>query len=292
MSTRADDTRRQLATFLALTFALSAVFWWLIVAAGSLGAHGGLFVFALMWCPGVSALVTRLIFQHNVRGEGWRWGRDTTRWAAIAYVLPLAYATAAYGLVWLARLGGVDLGRFRIGILTFVVVGSLQSLLSATGEELGWRGFLVPTLARTMSFGRTALVSGAIWAAWHFPLIIFADYNGGTPTWYSVLCFAAMVVSLGVPFAWLRLRSGSVWPTAILHASHNLFVQGFFDRVTVDTGPTRWLTGEFGAALALAIGATAWIFWRARAAVPSAGESLHERAVATSHTETLSPAAN
>ena len=83
MNTRADGTRRQLATFLGLTFALSAVFWWLIVAVGSLGAHGGLFVFALMWCPGVSALVTRLIFQHTVRGEGWRWGRDTTRWAAI-----------------------------------------------------------------------------------------------------------------------------------------------------------------------------------------------------------------
>jgi membrane protease YdiL (CAAX protease family) len=95
------------------------------------------------------------------------------------------------------------------------------------------------------------------------PLIILADYNGGTPTWYSVTCFAVMVVALGVPFAWLRLRSASVWPAAILHASHNLFVQAFFDRVTVDTGPTKWLTGEFGAAPALAIVVTAWIFWRA-----------------------------
>jgi hypothetical protein len=49
-----------------------------------------------------------------------------------------------------------------------------------------------------------------------------------------------------------------------MHASHNLYVQGFFDRVTVDTGPTRWLTTEFGAGLAVAIGATAWIFWRRR----------------------------
>jgi hypothetical protein len=38
-----------------------------------------------------------------------------------------------------------------------------------------------------------------------------------------------------------------VWPAAILHASHNLFVQALFDRVTVDTGPTKWLTGECGA---------------------------------------------
>jgi membrane protease YdiL (CAAX protease family) len=267
MNTRAHDTRPELVTFLGLTFGLSAIFWWLIIAAGSLGARGGNYVLALMWCPGVSALITRLIFQRNVRGEGWRLGAP--RWAILAYLLPVVYATAAYGLVWLTGLGGVDLGRFKTRVVTFVVVGSLQSLLSATGEELGWRGFLVPTLARTMSFRRTALISGAIWAAWHVPLIVFADYNGGTPTWYSVLCFAVMVISMGVPFAWLRLRSGSVWPAAILHASHNLFVQAFFDRVTVDTGPTRWLTSEFGAALALALGVTAWVFWRARGAVVS-----------------------
>jgi len=266
MSEPTSDTRAPLATFLGLTFALSAVWWWLIVAAGSLDAHGGLYVLALMWSPGVSALATRLVFQRNVRGEGWRWG--DTRWAALAYVLPLGYAVAAYGVVWATGLGGVDLGRFHTPVLVFLGLGTVQSLLSATGEELGWRGFLVPTLARTMPFGRVAVVSGAIWAAWHMPLIILADYNAGAPTWYSVLWFAVMVVSLGFPFAWLRLRSGSVWPAAILHASHNLFIQAFFDRVTVDTtGHTRWLTTEFGAATALAAAVTAWLFWRARGAL-------------------------
>ena len=274
MSTRAPDTRAELATFLGLTFGLSAVFWWLIVSAGSLGARGGLYVFALMWSPGVSALITRLIFQRNVRGEGWRIGE--LRWAGLAYLLPLGYATVAYGLVWLTGLGGVDLARFKTPVLTFIVAGSLQSLLSATGEELGWRGFLVPTLARTMSFKQTAIISGAIWAAWHMPLIIFADYNAGAPTWWSVLCFAAMVVAMGFPFAWLRLRSGSVWPAAILHASHNLYVQGFFDRVTVNTGWTNWLTTEFGAGLAITIGITAWLFWRARAAIASPNDVVSQ----------------
>jgi membrane protease YdiL (CAAX protease family) len=264
MTPLADRSRAALITFLALTFGLSAIWYSLIIAAGSLGAHGGLYVFALMWSPGVSALITRLVFQHNVRGEGWRLGG---RWMALAYVLPLGYATVAYGLVWLTRLGAVDLTRFKSNVLAFLVLNGLLSLLSATGEELGWRGFLVPALAQRFSFTRVAVISGAIWAAWHVPLIVFADYNAGTPSWYSVLCFAVMVVALGFPFAWLRLRSGSVWPAAILHASHNLFIQGFFDRVTVDTGPTKWLTSEFGAAVALAVVATAWLFWRARDSV-------------------------
>ncbi|MDQ6827795.1 MAG: CPBP family intramembrane metalloprotease [Gemmatimonadota bacterium] len=272
---RGSSATAPLATFLGLTFGLSAIFWGLIIAAGTLGAHGGLYVFALMWCPGISALITRLIFQHNLRGQGW--GLGAPRWLALAYVLPVIYATVTYGVVWLTGLGGVELSRFKTGVGTFLVLGTLQSVLSATGEELGWRGFLVPTLARTTSFRNTALISGAIWASWHIPLIAFADYNAGTATWYAIPCFFIMVVALAMPLAWLRLRSGSVWPAALLHASHNLFVQAFFDRVTVDTGRTRWFTTEFGAGLAIAIGVTAWIFWRARGSLPSRDELQSDR---------------
>ena len=260
-------SRAPLAAFLGLTFGLSAVFWWLIVAAGTLHARSGMYLIALMWCPGVSALATRILF----RGGGTRGGRfaDVAWWSGVAYVLPLGYAAAGYGPVWIAGLGAVDVSRFNGGIVAFAVVGFLQSLLTATGEELGWRGFLVPALSRRMSFVRTGVVSGVIWAAWHVPIIVLADYNAGTPPWYAVLCFTAGITSLAVALAWLTLRSGSFWPAAVAHASHNLFVQGFFDVVTVDTGPTRWLTGEFGAALAAALVATAWLFWRWRASVES-----------------------
>ena len=267
------DIRAPLGTFLCLTFGLSAIWYTLIIRAGSLSVHGGLYVLALMWSPGTSGLLTRLIFQGNLRGEGLGWTRTTTRAAILAYLLPLGYGTIAYGLVWATGLGRLDLSRFHYSVLTFLTLGIAQSLLSATGEELGWRGFLVPTLARTMSFTRLSLLSGAIWAAWHMPHIIVADYNGGTPAWYSVTCFAVMVVAMGIPFAWLRLHSGSVWPAAILHASHNLFIQAFFDRVTVDTGPTRWLTGEFGGALALSFIVIAWWFWTARGAIQMPDEA-------------------
>jgi membrane protease YdiL (CAAX protease family) len=146
----------------------------------------------------------------------------------------------------------------------FVVLGTVLSLSSALGEELGWRGFLVPKLAEGTTFTRTALVSGTIWSAWHMPLIILADYNGGTSVPYSIACFVVMVLGISFPLAWLRLRSGSVWPAALLHASHNLYIQGFFDRVTADTGITKYLVSEFGAVLALAAAVTGFVFWRLR----------------------------
>jgi membrane protease YdiL (CAAX protease family) len=281
MKTFSSRWRSELATFLILTFALSSGFYIFFAHTKTLGAGGGLYVAMLMWCPGISALVTRLIFQRNVRGEGWKWA--PSRYELAGYALPIAYAACAYGAVWIFDFGGVDLGRFKTNAFRFVTVGLAINVAFALGEELGWRGFLVPKLAERLSFTRTALVSGIIWASWHVPLIIFADYNGGTPTLYSIACFAVMVVGISFPLAWLRLRSGSVWPAALLHASHNLFIQGFFDTVTVDTGVTKYLLSEFGAVLALAAVITAWVFWRLdrkhpalSASSPLAREIVHE----------------
>jgi CAAX prenyl protease-like protein len=95
-------------------------------------------------------------------------------------------------------------------------------------EEVGGRGFVVPELARGTSFHRVAPISRGIWAAWHAPLIAFANYNAGAPAWYSVACFSATVVSVGGVSAWLRWRSGSLWAAVLLHASHNAFMQAFF----------------------------------------------------------------
>lgn len=261
----------ELATFLLLTLGLSTGFYIFFAHAKTLNVAGGLFVGMLMWCPGVSALATRLIFQRNVRGEGWAWA--PSRYELAGYLLPIAYAVCAYAAVWIFDFGRVDLGRFKTNPLMFLTAGLALNLAFALGEELGWRGFLVPKLAERFSFATTAFVSGIIWASWHMPLIIFADYNGGTPTLYSIACFAIMVVGISFPFAWLRLRSGSVWPVAILHASHNLFIQGFFDQVTVDTGITKYLLSEFGAVLALAAAITGWLFWRIDRKHPALGIS-------------------
>ena len=69
-------------------------------------------------------------------------------------------------------------------------------------------------------------------------------------------------------FAWLRLRSGSVWTGVILHASHNLFLQEVFDRLTVDRGKTEYWTTEFGLGMTLFYGVVAYLCWRRRGELP------------------------
>jgi membrane protease YdiL (CAAX protease family) len=198
-----------------------------------------------------------------------------------AYLAPIAAGLVVYGLVWLSGLGGFS-GEALSGmpngtsgsaqalvaaIARQMTFGFAMSVLSAFGEELGWRGFLVPEMSKIMGFGKTALWSGLIWALYHYPIILFSGYRSNAPLWYATLMFTITVLEISFLFAWLRLKSGSLWTGVILHASHNLIIQNVFDAVTTDRGATAYFTGEFGVGLFLAYGAMAVWCWKRRGAL-------------------------
>jgi hypothetical protein len=66
----------------------------------------------------------------------------------------------------------------------------------------------------------------------------------------------------------MRLKSRNLWTCTVLHASHNLFIQRFFDPMTADTGRTRYFIGEFGAVLPLVTIGFAFYFWTRRHELP------------------------
>ena len=229
-----DTNRRSIPLYLLLTLAFSSLFYFLIIKSGHLGSGGGLYVTALMWCPASAALLSCKILGRRVKTLGWKWGES--RYQVASYLIPLGYAAITYIVVWIAGLGGFYDHKFVGAInksfglgtipdwlaiaLYFVLAGSvgfIRGCASALGEEIGWRGFLVPELAKHTSFTATALISGCIWALWHSPILVFADYNAGTPTWYSLTCFSVMVVESSFIFAWMRLKSGSLWTGVFLH---------------------------------------------------------------------------
>ena len=271
-------SRRAICVYLALTFAFSAVLWALVIWSGHLNMAFGLVIPVLMWCPALAALVTCRLTGRDFRTIAWQWPQG--RYLIAAYFIPLAYTSVAYGFVWAVGLAGwnsqfvgmavQELGLtglprslgFAVCIALMATAGVIENLSTTLGEEIGWRGFLVPELAYKMSFTRVGLVSGLIWAAWHSPLILFADYNVSTNRCYSLACSSLTCISMSFILAWIRLKSGSIWPAALLHASHNLFIPVVFDNLTRDTGRTLWYTTEFGAALVATSAAFALYFWR------------------------------
>lgn len=288
--TKARTPRQQVATYLVLLFAFSSLFYFLILRAHTLSAGAGLYVTGIMWCPALAAITTLKLNGRDLRDLGWKWPQ--TKYAMQSWFVPLLYATIAYAFVWVARLGGFPNHDFmnqlvtRMGLHTSPLVstciyvllagslGLVRSLATALGEEIGWRGFLVPELFKTTGFTATTLISGAVWACWHYPALIWGDYNSGTPTWFGLTCFTVMVVSISSVFAWLRLKSGSLWTGALLHASHNLYIQGIFTPLTQNTGKTAWYIDEFGAIVPLVALAFGIYFWRKRSELrPAASES-------------------
>lgn len=255
---------RMLVVYLAIVFAISTIFYILIDRGGGLESVGPGYVVLLMWTPAVAGLTTTLIFQRNARDVGWRVGKPI--FYLIAFMLPIVYAGIVYGAVWLLDLGEVDagiLGDNLVGeLVSTLTVGVLGAALLALGEEIGWRGVLVPQLANWSTFAHTAIISGLIWGVWHLPLIVGGGYSSGAPTWYASACFLVSIVGFSFAFAWLRLASGSIWPAVLLHATHNTFIQGVLDKITIDSGNTEYFTTEFGLGLAIMGLITGLIFWR------------------------------
>jgi len=271
---------RKIITFLVLTFGLSIIFYSIIIKTGSIQTGGGIFTLALMWMPGISGMLTQLIFEKSLKGMGWKFGK--AKYLLLAYLIPVIYSLVVYGITWITGLGGVPNPAFITDIqkgfnvsgsattlyvilylLEMSTLGVVMGLLSGAGEEIGWRGLFVPELAKVTTFGKTTLISGLVWTIWHMPLILFADYSiPGVPKWYSVLMFTLMVLGINTVFSWLCLKSKSWWPAAIMHASHNLFVQSIFTPLTVQHKITPFIIDEFGVGLALAGIVLAVIFLR------------------------------
>jgi hypothetical protein len=134
----------------------------------------------------------------------------------------------------------------------------------------------LPQLARLTSFTRTALLSGGIQAVWHWPIVLFAGFSSAAPWWFALSVLTITVILAAFPAAWLRLRSGSVWPVVLAHASFNLYVQSGFNPLTRDTGITEYIVDEFGVAFLLSGTVIAYFFWRLRHRLPKPPqEGLH-----------------
>lgn len=275
-------TKSPIFLFLFLTCATTAPFWGLGIATGDSAGGRGAYAVGVMWGPGIAALLTCWITGRSVSTLGWQWG--TWRWQTLSYLWPFAVCSVTYGLVYASGLGGfpnletVSTLRKSLGWPTagtwavvsgwfalFATTGFVRGVASALGEEIGWRGFLAPSLHVRFGFTRGALLTGVAWAVWHFPIIFFSNYDSATPLWFAIPCFVVEVLSLAVIMSWIRMRSGSLWTGAVAHASINLFNQGFFAPLTASRGPlTAYAVDESGVVLPVVLAAVAFFVWTKR----------------------------
>ena len=161
---------------------------------------------------------------------GRRGGRGVVRAVAVRYpvgsfvVLAFVVSWAAWGRCWRIGRAGSS-GRRRP---TCTCSGAWPAggcgrhhrsvVFYGFGEEVGWRGYLQPTLEQRRPVLGAAAILSVIWALWHLPLFgITAGYRQMPAVGFIGFYFSLLVAAL--VFAWLWHRSGySLLVVAVFHA--------------------------------------------------------------------------
>lgn len=268
------EARASLALYLGLVVVLTLPLeGWMILDGRPLGDLPFWSIMALMWVPAVAGVATRLVRRERFADLGLRpGGVRGLKWLAIVTLLPLGVGLVAYVPAWtfgLARgplrpdeLGGSAYAALAVRAAIVVPLGTAFGLLSATGEELGWRGTMLNRLVDAR-VPRPVLVSGLIWGLWHAPLILSGQYTAGSSRLASAVLFMITVVAASVIMARVQWRTGSVWHACVYHAAWNATIQGVFDQSTELTDAAEVWVGESGLLVVAAELVLAVILWLA-----------------------------
>jgi len=134
------------------------------------------------------------------------------RWIASAAAIALVSAGAAFVLAGLPATKLVELLTTHAPLLFAHVL--IQVTVIGVGEELGWRGWLLPTLSARRTFLSGTALTGFVWAFWHLP-IFFSGLS-------TAMSFTVLVASTAIAFSWLWHRTaGSTGVIALAHGFVN-----------------------------------------------------------------------
>lgn len=210
-----------------------------------------------MWVPAVAAVITRLALREGFRDVSFRLGgRQGLKALGLALVFPVLVGAIAYGIAWATGLatladarGGLipaltdpianPLLRLGVRLVLALIPGAVIGLITAVGEELGWRGDMLSRIVAAR-VPQPLVVSGLIWTLWHLGAILSGQYPDMGPN-RLLSALGAGVTFVGRSILWgnLRLTTGSFWPAAIGHSAWNMVIP-LFTAFTVG-GVGRWL---------------------------------------------------
>jgi membrane protease YdiL (CAAX protease family) len=145
-------------------------------------------------------------------------------------VIPSALAAATGFLIdragWAAnRVAGSEVPSIRSYVALKNLVQPLLWLnfIPAFGEEIVFRGIVLPLLMLRYGLHRGVFLTGLIWAAMHFSSDSYA-YSSVPQVFFAVLHRVLICTAMNYVFAWMTLRSQSIIPAGLAHGLSNIFV--------------------------------------------------------------------
>jgi membrane protease YdiL (CAAX protease family) len=191
----------------------------------------------------------------------------TTRWRAPGWLWLLALL-GPFVVVSPVVLVGLLTGTLQratepVSPLRLLVVFLAMAIFDGPlGEEIGWRGYLLPRLLDRIGPLAASGAVGVVWWLWHVPLYL-ADGRGlGLADWATYL---ATTLALSAVFTWFYLRSGgSTLMAILLHDTSNFAVYLFFLTLWVRVGESPVPKLAHAVVVLAAGGAAAVALYRSR----------------------------
>ena len=268
------ETWKTIFLFLTLVVVLTSPFHYAIVNL----YPSRIYVGAIMWCPALAAFITLKIKGREISSLNWNWAN--WKYIRLSYFIPALYGLLTYVLIWIFGFGslankevitdwGKELGLLGIGtlnptsitIIAIILLGTVEVIrASATtlGEEIGWRGFFIYELRKVLPFTGVSILSGSVWAAWHWPLLVYYSNN----VVLEFITFFVVIISMSFPMTYYTFKSKSIWPAVIFHAVSNVYIQKIFPEITTENEGTEYWLGENGLMFAIVTCVFGIYFWR------------------------------
>ncbi len=110
-----------------------------------------------------------------------------------------------------------------------VLIAPLNGLLGPVirgagplGEELGWRGFLLPRLLKKYNDVTASLLLGVVWTFWHLPVFLFPEWRDGVslPAFFVLYPVSVILLAYFMTKVW-RMTRGSVFIAIWIHGIIN-----------------------------------------------------------------------
>lgn len=247
-------TVKRLVIYLVLAFSLVWIPTILFAMNGGEYESGAMnFILSVsMLCPGLAMLITRYATKegYGVNGKGFlQLGIDLRNkkwiWYVVAIVLPIVYMDLGVGLLYLIFPQCFNPEMLKVHEVTqetlwmFPIVGITSTVMvsfGALGEELGWRGYMIPKLEALFGTKKAIIIGGIIWGIWHFPAN-YIGHNFGTDywgePWSGFFVFCVFTVFMGALLVLVTKKTESIWPATFLHAVNNSganALSAYFDR--------------------------------------------------------------
>lgn len=192
------------------------------------------FLFALLGGigPSLGGIVTTAIIDGNLRDmfSRFRWSLVGIKWYAAALLIcPLL------GLMTLAVERALGMPTTTVEeMIGTLPISVLWPVFSSFGEELGWRGFLLPKLQTQCSALKSSILVGVAWALWHIPAHFIAMRQYGIQVVLASILVSQIVglTAHSVVMTWLHTNSSQSLLLAVFYHYSITFSAAFMTPLT------------------------------------------------------------